>query len=38
MKSPGQPLGSFMPWTAATNLVGDTASNFGAVHRLCVVR
>jgi hypothetical protein len=33
-----QPLGSFMPCTAATNLVADTATNPGAMYRLRVVR
>ena len=33
-----QPLGSFMPCTAATNWVADTATNSSAVYRLRVVR
>jgi hypothetical protein len=33
-----QPLGSFMPCTAGTNWVADTATNSGAVYRLRVVR
>lgn len=33
-----QPLSSFMPCTAATNLFADTASNSSAIYRLRVVR
>ena len=33
-----QPLGSFMPYTAATNWVADAATNSTAAYRLRVVR